>query len=188
MNWKLFVIVLCAAMLPGIAIEGHDKGKGNRGRDVEESRDNRGRGDNRGREDDHDRRDDRDNRHDRDRADDRANNRQRAADNRRASVALSSRHREIIRDFFRNRQSNLPPGLAKRGDNLPPGLQKQLKRNGTLPPGLQKRLEPVPQDLQKSLPPLATGLSWGTIGQDVVIVDNRTHRIIDIIRDIASRR
>ena len=167
MSGKLFVIVLCAAMILGIGIaadEGHGKDKTNHGQDVEERR------------------------NDRDRADDRADNRQRAEDNRRALVVLTSRDREIVRDFFRNKYPNLPPRVAKRGDNLPPGLQKQLKRNGTLPPGLQKRLEPVPQDLQKSLPPLPTGYRWGTIGQDVVIVDNRTHRIIDIIRDIASRR
>jgi hypothetical protein len=34
---------------------------------------------------------------------------------------------------FRNRYSNLPPGLAKGDGNLPQGLEEQLQRNGELP-------------------------------------------------------
>ena len=40
--------------------------------------------------------------------------------------------REVMREWYDDRQSNLPPGLAKR-DRLPPGLEKQLVRRGTLP-------------------------------------------------------
>ena len=31
------------------------------------------------------------------------------------------RDRDLIGGYYRNRYSNLPPGLAKRGGNLPPG-------------------------------------------------------------------
>ncbi len=101
-----------------------------------------------------------------------------------AAIVFSRHDRDLIRVYFRDRYSNLPPGLAKRNGNLPPGLQKQLERNGTLPPGLQKRLEPFPQDLERQLPRLPTIYHRGVIGADVVILDSRTQRIIDIIHDI----
>jgi hypothetical protein len=102
----------------------------------------------------------------------------------RAPVIFSSRDRDIIRDYFRDRNSNLPPGLAKRGGNLPPGLEKHLQKNGTLPPGLQKRLTPFPRDLEIRLPRLPDIYRRGTIGDSVVIVDRRTQRVIDVINDI----
>lgn len=100
------------------------------------------------------------------------------------SIVFGSRDRDIIRDYYNGRNSNLPPGLAKRGGNLPPGLQKQLDRNGTLPPGLQKRLTPFPEDLERRLPRLPDIYRRGSIGGSVVIIDRRTQRIMDVIHDI----
>ena len=100
------------------------------------------------------------------------------------SIIFSSHDRDIIRDYYRGGNSNLPPGLAKRGGNLPPGLQKQLERNGTLPPGLQKRLTPFPVDLERRLPRLPDIYQRGSIGGSIVIIDRRTQRIMDIIHDI----
>ena len=102
----------------------------------------------------------------------------------RTSIVFSSRDRDIIRDYYHNRYSNLPPGLAKRNGNLPPGLEKHLERDGTLPPGLQKRLTPFPDDLERQLPRLPSIYRRGTIGVDVVILDRRTQRIMDIVHDI----
>ncbi|HEX7962107.1 MAG TPA: hypothetical protein VF493_19475 [Terriglobales bacterium] len=109
-------------------------------------------------------------------------------DSHRPSIVFTSHDRDIIRDYFRDRYSNLPPGLAKRGGQLPPGLQKQLDRNGTLPPGLQKRVEPFPEDLERRLPSLPSIYRRGTIGSDVVILDTRTQRIMDVIYDIFGPR
>ncbi len=99
-------------------------------------------------------------------------------------IVFSVRDRDIIRDYYRDRYSNLPPGLAKRGGNLPPGLQKHLERDGTLPPGLQKRVEPFPPELERRLPPLPGPYSRVTLGVDILILDRRTQRIVDIVRDI----
>jgi len=99
-------------------------------------------------------------------------------------IVFSTRDREIIRDYFHNRYSNLPPGLAKRGGNLPPGLQKHLERDGTLPPGLQKRISPFPVDLERRLPQLPNIYVRGSIGTDVVILNRQTQRVVDIIHDI----
>lgn len=99
-------------------------------------------------------------------------------------IVFSSRDRDIIHSYFHDSYSNLPPGLAKRGGNLPPGLQKHLERDGTLPPGLQKRVSPFPVDLERRLPRLPDIYVRATIGSDVVILNRRTQRIMDIIHDI----
>jgi hypothetical protein len=93
--------------------------------------------------------------------------------------------RDVIASYYSDRNSNLPPGLAKRGGNLPPGLEKHLERNGTLPPGLQKRLQPCPVELERQLPPLEAGYGRGVIGAHVVIYNRSTNVIVDIVKDVA---
>src|SRR5579859_1779695 len=99
-------------------------------------------------------------------------------------IVFSVRDRDIIRDYYHDQYSNLPPGLAKRGGNLPPGLQKHLERDGTLPPGLQKRIQPFPLELERRLPPLPDTYRRVTLGVDILILDRRTQRIVDIVHDI----
>lgn len=98
------------------------------------------------------------------------------------------REREIrvIRSYYGEHGSRLPPGLAKRGGNLPPGLEKHLERDGALPPGLQKRLTPLPYSLRRELPPLPRGCDCriGALGRDVLIVNEKTNRILDIVSDV----
>ena len=90
-------------------------------------------------------------------------------------------HRRIVRDYYRN--NALPPGLAKR-DSLPPGLQKQLRERGELPPGLQKRMTPVPSGLNARLPGLPAYYSRYFAGNDLLVVDTRTNRIVSLIPNI----
>jgi hypothetical protein len=100
------------------------------------------------------------------------------------SILFSVHDRDLIRDYYRDRNSNLPPGLAKRGGNLPPGLQKHLERDGTLPPGLQKRVQPFPPELERRLPRLPDTYARVTLGVDILILDRRTQRIMDVVHDI----
>src|SRR5260221_5810599 len=102
-----------------------------------------------------------------------------------AKHEFDGQDREVITSYYSSRNSNLPPGLAKRGGNLPPGLEKQLERNGTLPPGLQKRMQPCPVALERQLPPLESGYSRGVIGAHVVIYNRNTNVIVDILKDVA---
>ena len=94
--------------------------------------------------------------------------------------------REVISRYYGGRDSNLPPGLAKRGGDLPPGLEKQLERNGTLPKGLQKRLQPFPVELERQLPPLPSEYRRGAIGAHIVIINKNTKVIVDVLKDIAQ--
>jgi hypothetical protein len=94
--------------------------------------------------------------------------------------------RRIILEYYRHSapSKGLPPGLAKRGGKLPPGLQKQLDKNGRLPPGLQKRLEPLPADLDRRLPGLPELWERVILERDVILIDRRTNRILDIIENV----
>jgi hypothetical protein len=96
--------------------------------------------------------------------------------------------RRIIQEYYRQSSSTkgLPPGLAKRGGKLPPGLQKHLQKNGKLPPGLQKRIEPIPADLDERLPRLPEYWERVIIERDIILVDRRTNRILDIIENVIA--
>ena len=91
----------------------------------------------------------------------------------------------FIREWFARNMSrgNLPPGLAKR-DTLPPGLQRKLQRNGTLPPGLERRVEPLPFPLERELPPISDGMHRVILAGNVILLEDVTSRIVDLIRDV----
>ena len=81
----------------------------------------------------------------------------------------------------KGRGKGLPPGLAKR-DSLPPGLQKRLEKHGTLPPGLAKR--DLPAVLETKLPPPPKGLERVIAGDDVVLLEKATGKILDVIEGV----
>jgi hypothetical protein len=101
-------------------------------------------------------------------------------------IAFTAADRRAIRNYYDANTANLPPGLAKRRGDLPPGLRNHLQRNGTLPTGLQQRLAPLAEELERRLHPLDRGYTRGAIGSDLVIVEDRTQRIMDIIRDVTG--
>lgn len=90
-------------------------------------------------------------------------------------------HLRVIREYAYG--GSLPPGLARR-ESLPPGLRRQLRERGELPPGLQKRLVPVPAPLVTRLPAVPPYYQRYFAGDDLIVVDTRTHRIAAIIRDV----
>jgi hypothetical protein len=98
--------------------------------------------------------------------------------------------RRIIQEYCGHSvpSKGLPPGLAKRGGKLPPGLQKHLDKNGRLPPGLQKRLGPLPADLDRRLPQLPELWERVILERDVILIDRRTNRILDIIENVLGLR
>jgi len=93
-------------------------------------------------------------------------------------------HVRVIRDYERR---GLPPGLAKR-EQLPPGLRRQLRERGTLPPGLQKRLVEVPADWSSRLPSIGRDERRYFAGNDLIVVDTRTNRIVFYIPDVLQLR
>jgi hypothetical protein len=111
------------------------------------------------------------------------------------ALAVEKRHpehflpeeRRIISEYYRRpntTKKGLPPGLAKRGGKLPPGLQKHLEKNGQLPSGLQKRLEPLPSALDGRLSAIPEYWERLIVERDVILLDRRTNRILDIIENV----
>ena len=117
----------------------------------------------------------------------------RAADSARHDGAKRDEHHAIVIDRDAHvrvmheyaHHGSLPPGLAKH-EALPPGLRQQLHENGALPPGLQKRLVPVPVVLVRQLPPVPSYYHRYFAGDDMLVVDGRTHRIVAIIPNVWS--
>ncbi len=77
---------------------------------------------------------------------------------------------------------SLPPGLAKRNGDLPPGLQKHIEKQGTLPPGLEGR--DLPDDLKKRLPKPRKGTKRVIVDDDVLLIEEATGVIIDVLQDV----
>jgi Ni/Co efflux regulator RcnB len=103
-------------------------------------------------------------------------------DHARVRVVFTDHDREVIHHYYsRARHKRLPPGLAKR-KRLPPGLEKQLVRHGRLPPGLEGRYLPV--ELERQLEPLPSGYARIRVGTKIVLIDNRTRVVLDVISDI----
>ncbi|WP_404382125.1 hypothetical protein [Caenispirillum salinarum] len=99
-------------------------------------------------------------------------------------TVLTEVERRLIRDYFAGTdRSSLPPGLAKR-DQLPPGLARQVQRNGTLPPGLDP--DPLPRDLIDRLPRRGQGIERVVVGSDVILIEQGTRLILDIMENVLS--
>ena len=110
--------------------------------------------------------------------------------NTRVEVVFNDHDREHIhryyeskhRKYYKKGKKKTPPGLAKK-ERLPPGLEKQLHRKGHLPPGLQGR--GLPAELERELTPLPPGYVRIQVGGDIVLADERTRVIFDVIHGIA---
>ena len=90
-----------------------------------------------------------------------------------------------IRAWFSNKKNleGLPPGLAKR-ERLPAGLERQLQKNGSFPPGLEKRVHLFPLGLERLLPELPKGVIRIVIGVDILLLDETSNTILDIVREV----
>lgn len=103
----------------------------------------------------------------------------------RMEVAFNKYDRERIRRYYaserRKKTKKLPPGLAKK-QQLPPGLNKQVQRHGRLPPGLAGRA--LPAELERELAPLPVGYVRIRVGGDVVLANEHTRVVLDVVHDV----
>ncbi|HWR15458.1 MAG TPA: hypothetical protein VN577_11565 [Terriglobales bacterium] len=96
-------------------------------------------------------------------------------------IVFSAQDRDAIRIYFRDTASNPAVGQTKSNGH-------HLQRNGLLPQRLQNQVRPLSNDLELRLHPLYSGYTRGMIGHDMVIIESRTLRIMDIIRDATGHR
>ena len=77
----------------------------------------------------------------------------------------------------------LPPGLAKkavRGEKLPPGWQKKIARGEVLPPTVYAQAQPLPEVIERKLPPPPVGTLLVTLDGKVVRLLEATRTIVDV--------
>jgi hypothetical protein len=98
-------------------------------------------------------------------------------------MVFTEHDRVLVKNWFQNNRSGLPPGLARR-EHLPPGLEKQLRERGTLPPGLQKKIQPLPPELESQMQKIPTGFRRVVIAGQVILMNRKTSRIYDVIRNV----
>jgi len=83
-------------------------------------------------------------------------------------VVFSTNDVRVIREYY-----------APRYRPLPPGLQKKYARTGQLPPGWQKKLQPLDPEVERHLVALPAGYRRGIVDGRAVIMDDRTHVLVD---------
>ncbi|NIO15880.1 MAG: hypothetical protein GTN70_02585 [Deltaproteobacteria bacterium] len=101
----------------------------------------------------------------------------------RVVMVFNEEDSRLIRQYYRTHLKALPPGLAKKR-RLPPGLERQIVRNGKLPPGLSEK--PIPASLERELSPLPDGYIRIRVGADVVLLDERTRVVMDVLYDVTE--
>jgi hypothetical protein len=97
------------------------------------------------------------------------------------SQPVFTREEVVLIDGWYRHGKGLPPGLAKR-EHLPPGLEKQLRKGGTLPPGIMKKAQPLPVVIERRLCVLPTGYRRVVIGGNIVIMNEKTALVYDVMR------
>ncbi len=87
--------------------------------------------------------------------------------------------RNIIRDFFGTQGGKKFKAKKFKYKPLPPGLAKHIRRHGTLPPGLPRNY--LPPGLSARLPGLPPGQARVLVGNDVLLIQEATGLILDIL-------
>ena len=93
-------------------------------------------------------------------------------------VGISDGDIAIIKDYVLNNKGSLPSGMAG-AKPLPPGIAKNLGRGKPLPPGIAKTRFPDGLSGQLTQYP---NYEWLVVGQDVVLVDQTTQLIVDLVK------
>lgn len=101
------------------------------------------------------------------------------------SSSFGPEQERFIREWFSKEanRGNLSPSLAMR-ESLPPSLLQRLQRNETLPAELEERIEPLPLALERQLPPISDRMHRVIFGGNVILLEDATFRIVDLIRDV----
>ncbi|TDI62817.1 MAG: hypothetical protein E2O89_07085 [Alphaproteobacteria bacterium] len=90
-------------------------------------------------------------------------------------ILFGNDERNIISEYFRKN--------TVATSSLPPGIAKNVARGKPLPPGIAKR--GLPNNLMSQLP-IRDGWNRFIVGNDVLLVDQKTGTIADVIKDIMS--
>lgn len=103
-------------------------------------------------------------------------------------LSFSNHDRELIREYFhyKSRYRQHPPGLSKKS-KIPPGHQKKYRRHDHLPRNFmyqRSTYQRLPHELERRLSRLPNGCFRVVIGGSVILFDERTQLILDVIHEL----
>ncbi len=87
--------------------------------------------------------------------------------------------RDLLRNFLGSPAGKKFKAKKFKHQRLPPGLAKHIRRYGTLPPGLRRNY--LPPGLSSRLPGLPPGQARVLVGNDVLLIQQTTGLILDIL-------
>ena len=94
------------------------------------------------------------------------------------------RERIVVREYYVQNYSNskkCPPGLAKKNNGcMPPGQVRNWAVGQPVPRGVT--VYAVPQPVIVQLPPAPFGYRYARIGGDIILVQQQSNLIVDIIQ------
>jgi len=101
----------------------------------------------------------------------------------RAAIVFGDNDRREIRHYYKSKYKSkaLPPGLTKKHE-LHPGLRNHIQKYRELPPGIEGKK--LPMDLERILRPIPEGNVRIRIGGDILLVNERTRYILDVMFDV----
>lgn len=91
------------------------------------------------------------------------------------AILFSGEDRQTIDHFFRRQN-------AQRDANGAKARREPLLIRERVPQGVPTR--PLPHALNHQLPPLPPGYARVILGRDVLLVERRSHTILDIVREV----
>ena len=104
----------------------------------------------------------------------------------RQGAFFNDQHREAARHYYTEQYGDArhcPPGLAKKNNGcMPPGQARRWAVGQPIPRGVT--VYSVPQPVLVQLPPAPYGYRYARVGGDIVLVQQRTNVIADIIQGL----
>lgn len=99
---------------------------------------------------------------------------------------FNDQHRAYARQYYSTTYKNgkkCPPGLAKKNNGcMPPGQVQNLVVGQPIPPNV--KVYQVAQPVIRQLPPAPVGYRYELIGGDIVLVQQQSNIIVDIIKGL----
>jgi Ni/Co efflux regulator RcnB len=93
---------------------------------------------------------------------------------------FDDRDRQAAREWLNEHRENLPQGFREQ-DRLSPDQESRLQPGVILDSDTRRRIRPAPVDLLRRLPPPARHYRYAAVDDHILLVEDRTWSVSDII-------
>ncbi len=93
---------------------------------------------------------------------------------------FDARDREIVGEWYKNHQDDLPAGFRAE-DRLTPNSESSLRVSEALDPSLRSMVRPVPSDLLEKLPPPARDYRYAALDGHLLLLNEKTWNVSDVL-------